>query len=361
MSISSPLISKDDPLLERLSTAIISLDRRWQIVLLNSAAESLFRISARQVQGLPVNQAIPQFQPVMERLQQSLDSRMVCTEREFEFLRPGSEPVTVDLTITPLDPPCGQHVVVLECFPLDRHLQISREAQARVQQRANREVIRGLAHEIKNPLGGLRGAAQLLERELHDPELTAYTGIIIREADRLRNLVDRLLGPNKPLVKSSTNVHRVLEHVYQLVQVDRPQGVELVRDYDPSIPEIPADEEQLVQAVLNVVRNAVEAVGGSASGTGRVVLRTRAQRQYTIGDHRHRLVVRIDVEDNGPGFDAALRERIFFPLVTTRASGSGLGLSITQYLVHSHGGAIDCSSQPGQTVFSIYLPLEEIK
>lgn len=348
-----------DPLLERLGTAVVSLDARLRVVVLNSAAEALFRVSARQVRGLSVDRALPQLHSVMQRLRQSMESKMVYTERELELVRPGTETETVDLTVTPLDPPSGAHALILECFSLDRHLQISREEQVRAQHRVNREVIRGLAHEIKNPLSGLRGAAQLLERELGDSELRAYTGVIIREADRLRNLVDRLLGPNKPLVKSPTNIHRVLEHVYQLVSTSLPEGVELMRDYDPSIPEIPADGEQLVQAVLNVVRNAVEAVSGSTGGTGRVMLRTRAQRQYTIGGRRHRLVVRIDVVDDGPGFDDTLRQRIFFPLVTTRATGSGLGLPITQYLVHGHGGAMDCSSRSGETVFSIYLPLEE--
>ena len=201
----------------------------------------------------------------------------------------------------------------------------------------------------------LRGAAQLLERELPAEDLREFTQVIIREADRLQDLVDRLLGPSRPAPMRPTNIHGVLEHVRALLEAQAPEGVEILRDYDPSLPEVPADPEQLIQAVLNVGVNALEALA-EADG-GRVTLRTRAVRQFTIGGRRHRLVLRIEVCDSGPGVPAEMLERIFFPMVSTRADGSGLGLAIAQTLIRNHGGLIECESRPGDTVFALYLPL----
>jgi two-component system nitrogen regulation sensor histidine kinase GlnL len=215
-------------------------------------------------------------------------------------------------------------------------------------------LLRGLAHEIKNPLGGIRGSAQLLQRELASEELREYTQIIMDESDRLQSLVDRMLGPNKPLLLEPINIHKVLERVRQLVQVEAPVGVSIERDYDPSIPQVNGDGDLLIQAILNIVRNAAQAVGVR----GRILIRTRIHRQVTIGNKRNRLVVKIDVEDNGPGIPDALMGQIFYPMVTGRAEGTGLGLSIAQSLINQHGGLIECISEPGLTVFSIFLPLE---
>jgi two-component system nitrogen regulation sensor histidine kinase GlnL len=244
---------------------------------------------------------------------------------------------------------------MMELLALDRHLRISRDELLLAQHQASRELIRGLAHEIKNPLGGIRGAAQLLEREYPDSEHREYTRVIIREADRLQNLVDRLLGPNRLPQKADVNVHQILEHVRQLVEAEAPAGIVVLRDYDPSIPEVHADREQLIQATLNVTRNALQALG--AQGSGMIVLRTRTRRQITIGGRRHKLAIQMDIEDNGPGIPHQMMEKIFYPMVTTRAEGTGLGLPIAQYLIHSHGGLIECQSQPGRTVFSMFLPL----
>lgn len=224
-------------------------------------------------------------------------------------------------------------------------------------QEASRELIRGLAHEIKNPLGGLRGAAQLLEGELANPEHREYTQVIIREADRLQNLVNRLLGPNRPPDKCALNIHEVVEHVRQLVTAELPPHLHILRDYDPSIPSVHGDREQLIQVLLNIVRNGMQALQ-SRDGRGFITLRTRTQRQVTIGAVRHRLAIRIDIEDDGPGVPAEMIDRIFYPMVTSRPEGSGLGLPIAHYLVRRHDGMIECRSQPGETVFSIYLPLE---
>jgi len=194
----------------------------------------------------------------------------------------------------------------------------------------------------------------LLEREFPDSEHREYTRVIIREVDRLQNLVNRLLGPNRVPQKTAVNVHEVLEHVRQLVEAEAPRGVSFMRDYDPSIPELIGDREQLVQAVLNILRNALQAVGDE----GAIALRSRTRRQYTIGGIRHRLVVQIDIEDDGHGIPPAMIDKIFYPMVTMRAEGTGLGLPISQYLIHTHGGVIECKSRPGNTVFSIYLPLD---
>jgi two-component system nitrogen regulation sensor histidine kinase GlnL len=221
-------------------------------------------------------------------------------------------------------------------------------------QQASSELVRGVAHEIKNPLGGIRGAAQLLERDFPDSQHREYTRVIIREVDRLQNLVNRMLGPNRAPEKHLINVHEVVEHVRRLIEAEA-RAVTVVRDYDPSIPELEADKEQLIQAMLNLARNAMQAV---AEG-GRITLRTRAKRQITIGGQRHRVVAQIDIEDDGPGIEESMQERIFYPMVTTRAEGTGLGLPIAQYLIQSHGGVIECKSRPGCTVFSIMIPFEQ--
>src|SRR5690606_6049167 len=222
-----------------------------------------------------------------------------------------------------------------------------------------RALVRGLAHEIKNPLGGLRGAAQLLARELPDSGLKDYTNIIIQEADRLRNLVDRMLGPHKVPDRKPLNVHEVIERVRQLLDVETHGQIEFVRDYDPSLPDLRGDKEQLIQAVLNVGRNAVEAINRASPPIKqpRILLRTRALRQFTIGTNRHRLVVRMEIIDNGPGVPPKLLETIFLPMVSGRPDGTGLGLSIAQSIINHHNGLIECTSQPGNTNFSIYTPV----
>ena len=349
-----PAPFKPDGVLDGLTTAVIALDDQLRVCALNSAGESAFAASRTRVLGLPLSEAIPYFAPHETRLRNALQSSSGFIERELELARAGERELTVDLTVTPLLVQ-KKPGLLMEVLPLDRHLRISRDELLLAQHQASRELIRGLAHEIKNPLGGIRGAAQLLERDFPDSEHREYTRVIIREADRLQNLVNRMLGPNRVPSKKLLNVHEVFEHVRQLVQAEAPEDVSFLRDYDPSIPDVFGDREQLIQAVLNVVRNALQAVGGDGS----IVLRSRAKRQFTIAGSRHKLVVQLDVEDNGPGVAPAMIEKIFYPMVTTRAEGTGLGLPISQYLIHSHGGLIECRSKPGCTVFSMYLPLEQ--
>jgi two-component system, NtrC family, nitrogen regulation sensor histidine kinase GlnL len=244
--------------------------------------------------------------------------------------------------------------LLLEFRHIDQQLKIAREERQLEQQQANRELIRNLAHEIKNPLGGIRGAAQLLERELDRPQLNEYTQVIIGEADRLQSLVNRLLTPHRLPSYRRTNVHELLVRVKGVVQAEFP-AIPIVADFDTSLPEIEADPEQLTQAVLNIVRNAAQALDGTTSGP-RVRMTTRVARYVTLARRRHRLAIAIDVEDNGPGIPPAIRDRIFYPLVSGRAGGSGLGLTIAQTFVAQHNGTIECESQPGATLFRILLP-----
>ena len=343
-----------DVVLDGLTTAVICLDAKLAVASINSAGESLFEVGRRHAVGEALVQAIPSFAPHVKRLQDALDSGTGFIEREMGLRRAG-EPISLDCTVTPilLGKTGG---LLMECQSLDRHLLISRDELLLSQHQASRELIRGLAHEIKNPLGGIRGAAQLLEKELPDSGQREYTGVIIREADRLQNLVNRMLGPNRAPQKAPVNIHEVLEHVRQLCEAEGASDIHFLRDYDPSIPEIVADREQLIQAVLNVARNAGQAIAGGR-GEGAVTLRSRTRRQFTIGGNRYRLVIQIDIEDNGPGIAPSMIDRIFYPMVTTRAEGTGLGLPMAQVLIHAHGGLIECRSRPGCTVFSMYLPL----
>ena len=342
-----------EALLEGLTTAVISLDPELRVSGLNAACESLFGVSRRIAEAQPLALALPHFAPHEARLREALDAGTGFIERELELTRPGEQAITVDCTVTPLL--LGKKAgLLVELVPLDRHLRISRDGQLSAQFDASRELIRGLAHEIKNPLGGIRGAAQLIEREIPDSEHRENTGVIIKEADRLQNLVDRLLGPSRLPKRERLNVHEVIEHVRKLLEAEAPRGVAVTRDYDPSLPDLGGDREQLIQAVLNVTRNALQALDGA----GRITLRSRARRQLTIAGKMHKLVAVVEVEDDGPGVPAELQEKIFYPMVTTRPGGTGLGLPIAQHLVHSHGGLIECRSRPGCTVFSLYLPLE---
>ena len=343
-------------LLDNLKTAIVALDRRLTLCYMNQAAEMLFAVSFRQARGTPFAQLAPGTGAMLDGLRRCLRGQQAYTERELRLRLGPDREVTVDATVSALPPPDpgAEATLLVELSQLDQHLRISREEQLLAQQQTSKTLIRNLAHEIKNPLGGLRGAAQLLERELATAALREYTQIIIGEADRLRNLVDRMLGPIRPPARRELNIHEVLERVRALVlaEQDGERSTPLIeQDYDPSIPPLYGDAEQLIQALLNIVRNAVQAPAR------RIVLRTRVQRQSSIGLQRHKLVVRLDVCDDGPGIPVALREDIFFPTISGRSEGTGLGLSIAQSIVGQHGGLIEHRSRPGDTVFTLLLPL----
>jgi two-component system, NtrC family, nitrogen regulation sensor histidine kinase GlnL len=341
-------------ILDNLNTAVLVLDTELCLISINPAGEILFEVSAKQIVGQRLARILPRSRALIKALREALVSGHPFTERGVHLTLPDSRYVTVDCTVTPLPIDKTDKELLIELNQVDRLLRLTREENMLDKHAANQAVVRGLAHEIKNPLGGLRGAAQLLERELPDQRLKDYTRIIIHEADRLRNLIDRLVGPSRPLTKTPANIHQVFERVRSLILAEIPQGIIIERDYDPSVPEILADSEQLIQAVLNIVRNAVQA----AENSGVIHLRSRIERQFTIGQKRHRLVLRAEVEDDGPGIPESLREHVFYPMVTGRAEGTGLGLSIAQTIVNQHGGLIECSSRPKQTIFTIYLPLE---
>lgn len=338
---------------EGLSLAVIVLDRRLRVAFMNPAAETLFESSFRKARNLILPELIIGPDTFITGLQQCLESGHPYIERELQLIFPPGRIVTVDCTASLLlerEPPTE---LLLEMRQVDWRLRISREEHILAQHHTTRALVRNLAHEIKNPLGGLRGAAQLLERELPDPVLREYTSIIIGEADRLRSLVDRMLGPNHLPTHGEFSIHEILERVYGLVEAEANPGIRIERDYDPSIPMLWGDADRLIQAVLNVVRNAVQAVGRC----GVITLRTRVQRQYTIGAKRHKLVVRLDVVDDGPGIPLEQQEQIFYPMISGRPDGTGLGLSIAQNIVNQHGGLIECTSRPGETVFTLLLPL----
>lgn len=346
------MAAASDDLLDYLTTAVVVADRDLTVRYLNAAAEDLLGASARAAIGQAVTTVITD--PALgARLEHALAEAQPFSAHEYEFATTDARTQTVDLTATPFGEPPTR--LLMELTGRDRHLRISREESAGSRHAASRSLVRGLAHEIKNPLGGLRGAAQLLERELDDEGLREYTRVIIGEADRLAGLVDAMLGPTRAPRRDILNVHRVTDRVLQLVGAEAPAGITMVREYDPSLPEISGDEDQLVQAVLNLARNALQAM----DEPGRLTARTRIERQVTIAGVRHRQVVCIDIVDTGPGVDASLREQIFLPLVTTRADGTGLGLPIAQGLVARHGGTLDCESAPGATVFTVRLPVAE--
>ena len=342
-------------ILDHLNTAVMLFDKELILKYLNPAAEVLFEVSSRHLVGQHAAVLLPcPANNAAERLAAALASQHPFTEREINVTVADGRTKTVNCTVLPLHHFDADAEILVELYQVDRQLRITREEQLITQHHATQALIRGLAHEIKNPLGGLRGAAQLLERELPDPALREYTRIIIDEADRLQTLMNRMIGPNMMPRRARLNIHDVLEHVRGLIQAESPRGPDVVRDYDPSIPDFMADQDRLIQAFLNLARNAAQATGIE----GRIDFRTRVLRQFTIGSRRHRLVLQVQVRDDGPGIPEEIRDRIFFPMVSGRQGGTGLGLSIAQELINQHGGLIEWESHAEGTVFFVYLPLE---
>jgi two-component system nitrogen regulation sensor histidine kinase GlnL len=344
-----------EQILDHLSTGVMVFDAQLRLISLNTAGEMLLGQSARLACGKTPMELLANGAHMQEQLQRAIASGDMILNRGCRLELPQAQALRVNCTATPLLGRDGTLGVIAELRTVDHHLRIEQEEQLLNQHEATRALVRGLAHEIKNPLGGLRGAAQLLEREIDDESLKEYTRIIIGEADRLQNLMNRMLGPNEIPDFQPTNIHTVMERVRELVLAEAGKGLKFTPDYDPSLPELQADPELLVQAMLNIVRNAAQAL----DGTGEIILRTRVKRQFHIGARKHRLVAAIDVIDNGPGIPPELQEKIFYPMITTRDEGTGLGLSIAQSLVGRHKGLIECSSRPGRTVFTILLPLDD--
>jgi len=342
-------------LLDHLITAVLLFDGDLYLTYINPAGEILLGASAHHVLGQSIGMLMPWPECSMEqRLRDALSTRQPVTEREVTIPLSGDCTVRVNCTVLPLQHLDAASEVLVELCQVDRHLRIVHEEHLISQHQAAQALIRGLAHEIKNPLGGLRGAAQLLEQELPGESFREHTRVIIGEVDRLRKLIDEMLGPNLIPKRQSINIYQVLEHVCGLLSAEYPAGPVIIRDYDPSIPNFSADPDRLIQAVLNLARNAIAASGPD----GRVELRTRVLRRFTIGTGYHRLVMQIEVIDDGEGIAPDLLDRIFLPMVSGRPDGTGLGLPIAQELINQHGGLIECESRPGKTRFFIYLPLE---
>jgi two-component system, NtrC family, nitrogen regulation sensor histidine kinase GlnL len=340
--------------LEYLATAVVVLDEHAVVRFANQAAETLLGTAARGLIGQPFAPLFASEPSLDGALEDALVTHWDYSAQNVNYLRSGGEPLPLACILTRID--AEGLPLLVELRPIEQQLRQAREERLVGEQQANRELIRNLAHEIKNPLGGLRGSAQLLERELDRAELREYTQVIIKEADRLQSLMDRLLTPHRQPRPSSLGVHEVLERVRSLVLAEFSGGVAIECDYDPSLPDLVGDKEQLIQAVLNVVRNAAQAVHSSGR-PGNITLRTRALRQVTLLRQRHRLALELQVIDDGPGVPEDIRDRIFNPLVSGRDGGSGLGLSLAQTFVHYHRGVIECDSRPGRTVFRILLPL----
>lgn len=346
-------------LIENLTTATLLLNSRLRLEYMNPAAEMLLAVSGQRSHGQFISELFTESSEALAALRQAVEQAHPFTKREATLTSGGGQPLTVDYAVTPILTR-QETMLLLEVLPRDRLLRITKEEAQLSAHETTKLLVRGLAHEIKNPLGGIRGAAQLLSRELPEEHLKDYTEVIIEEADRLRNLVDRMLGSNKLPSLSMINIHEVLEHVASLIEAESQGSLILVRDYDPSIPEVLLDREQMIQAVLNIMRNAMQALAGQCElGLGRLTLRTRTLRQFTIGHVRHRLVARIEIIDNGPGIPAELQNMLFYPMVSGRPDGTGLGLAITQNIISQHQGLIECESHPGHTAFSIFLPLEQ--
>jgi two-component system nitrogen regulation sensor histidine kinase GlnL len=342
--------------LDLLATAVMVLDAELRVRYLNPAAEQLLSVSRRNITGLPVGECIVDSGDFRRKLARALAESRGYVDQDLQIgCVGGQDTLHLSCIVTPVD--AGEAQLVVELRP---QLRIEREAQRISQAEASRELIRNLAHEIKNPLGGLRGSAQLLERELARPELREYTQVIIKEADRLQLLMDRLLTPHHPARLSAVNIHDVCERVSSLILAEFPAGIRIVRDYDVSLPEFKGDREQLIQAVLNVVRNAAQAIASepAPSRKGQIELKTCVARQVTLANTGHKLALELRVTDNGPGIPVKIRDKIFNPLVSGREGGSGLGLTLAQNYVQHHGGVIELETQPGRTSFRILLPMQ---
>jgi len=339
--------------LDLLATAAVALDDGLRIIYLNPAAETLFALSRRSVSGQQFTEMFADGQPFGEKLSQALADTRGFVDQDLILTRAAHEPLHLNCVVTPVE--VGAAALLIEFRHIEQQLRIERETQRLTQHEANRELIRNLVHEIKNPLGGIRGSAQLLERELDRSDLREYTQVIIKEADRLQVLMDRLLTPHRRPHIGPVNIHEVCERVRTLILAEFPEGIRIKRDYDTSLPDLRGDREQLIQAVLNVARNAAQAMNGH----GEIELRTRVARQVTLAKTRHKLALELQVVDNGPGIPAAIHDRIFYPLVSGREGGTGLGLTLAQTFVQHHHGVIEVESQPGRTCFRIMLPLDE--
>ncbi|MBM3346552.1 MAG: nitrogen regulation protein NR(II) [Betaproteobacteria bacterium] len=344
--------------LDLLATSVMVLDSKLRLLYVNPATEDLLAHGGRSLIGQRLGALLTNVEGFESRLREALAEERGFWDQNLNLSRPAHETLYLNCLVTPVELP--ERGLMLELRPIEQRIRAEREEHQLTQHLANRELMRNLAHEIRNPLGGLRGSAQLLERELDRPELKEYTQVIIKEADRLQALMDRLLTPHRPPHTVTMNIHEVCERVRSLILAEYPSGLSMRRDYDTSIPEFQGDREQLIQAVLNVTRNAAQALQGAGGiqGGAEIRLSTRVVRQVTVAKRRYRLALELRVIDNGPGIPEPIKDTLFFPLVSGREGGSGLGLTLAQTFVQHHHGVIECDSQPGRTAFRILLPIE---
>jgi two-component system nitrogen regulation sensor histidine kinase GlnL len=342
--------------LDMLATLAAVVDTRGAILFANSALEDAVGLSRRSIAGVPMTDWFTEPELLQTALAGAGGNEYAVIRYDTRLKRLNHDPLPVHLVLAQTDVP---DELVVELLPLEQQARQEREERLIDQAQANKELIRNLAHEIKNPLGGIRGAAQLLQMELDSRELIEYTQVIIHEADRLQSLVDRLLAPHRRAqVVGDVNIHEVCERVRSLILAEFPKGLRVVRDYDTSIPEFRGDREQLIQAVLNIAHNAAHALRERIEqGDAQIVFRTRVARQVTFGKQRYRLALELHVIDNGPGVPEEIKDRIFYPLVSGKDGGSGLGLTLAQTFVQQHHGLIECDSEPGRTDFKMLIPL----
>mgnify|MGYP001573228806 CR=1 FL=1 len=339
-----------------LATLVAVVHSDGAVLFANAALEDALGTSRRLIVGTDFAVSFTEPQVLRNALAGVRSNDFAALRYDAWLKRPNRDVLPVHVIVTQTD---HADEIVVELLPLEQQARQEREERLLDQALANKELIRNLAHEIKNPLGGIRGAAQLLEMEIDSKELTEYTRVIIHEADRLQTLVDRLLAPHRrPHVVGDVNIHEVCERVRSLILAEFPRGLRVVRDYDTSIPEFRGDREQLIQAVLNIAHNACQALAERISaGDAQLTFRSRIARQITFGKQRYKLALELHVIDNGPGVPDSIKDRIFYPLVSGREGGSGLGLTLAQTFVQQHHGLIECDSESGRTDFKILIPL----
>jgi two-component system nitrogen regulation sensor histidine kinase GlnL len=339
-----------------LATLVAVVRTDGAVVFANAALEGALGSSRRTIEGSQLSECFTEPVILQNALEGAGSNEFAALRYDAWLRRASYEPLPVHVVVAQTDV-AGE--VIVEMLPLEQQAKQDREERLLDQAQANKELIRNLAHEIKNPLGGIRGAAQLLQMEIESKDLIEYTQVIIHEADRLQSLVDRLLAPHRrPHLVGDVNIHEVCERVRSLILAEFPKGLKVVRDYDTSIPEFRGDREQLIQAVLNIAHNASQALADQVlAGTGQIAFKTRIARQVTFGKQRYRLALELHVIDNGPGVPDSIKDRIFYPLVSGREGGSGLGLTLAQTFVQQHHGLIECDSVPGRTDFKLLIPL----
>ena len=357
-AVASNVLPPHQRILDGLNSATLLFGADLKLRYINPAGEMLFEASARHLIGQHFDYLLKAPTCTAADVENVLSTIHPITQHEVSVTLLKTKQITMDISLSPMLDLNDDPEILLECHQIDHMLRISQDKKRAEDQQATKEILRGLAHEIKNPLGGLRGSAQLLERQLDDDNLKEYTRVIIDEADRLSLLVDRMIGPVKITNVSVINIHEVLEHVRQLTLADTKHKINIIRDYDPSIPDISIDQGQFTQTIINITRNAMQSLTAQKNNLqGIITYRTRILRNFTIADKRHRLALCLEIEDNGPGIPDSLINKIFFPMVTGRAEGTGLGLSIAQSIIQQHHGLLECKSKPGKTVFTINLPI----